>query len=140
MADRGAGGSTAKCHCGRVSIDVAAPVSQVTYCNCSLCHTTGVRWFYVEADRIALPADPALTQTYAWNGEHVDFHRCTQCGCVTHWVPRDSARTRHGVNARLFPPQVSAAAEIEYQDGAETGVFADCPCTTDATRASSHKQ
>lgn len=127
MAEAELAATTAQCHCGRVRIGIAVPLTEVTYCNCSLCHSTGVRWFYPEVEQITLPNDAALTQTYAWNGKHVDFHRCSNCGCVTHWVPRDAKRTQRGVNARLLPPEVLTTAAIKYQDGAKSGLFADCP-------------
>ncbi|KWT69461.1 hypothetical protein APY04_1544 [Hyphomicrobium sulfonivorans] len=64
-----------------------------------------------------------LTDTYAWNGENVDFHRCKICGCLTHWYPRSRKRNRMGINARLLDPQSLAAAEIRYKDSAGTGLF-----------------
>lgn len=117
--------TAAACHCGAIKIVVACDPSEVTDCNCSLCRRYGVLWaYYVVSDIVALP-DPTLTETYAWNGRHVDFHRCRHCGCVTHWMPRNPARTRRGLNARLFPAQVLAAARIRYRDGAGTGKYLD---------------
>lgn len=115
----------ATCHCGAVSLALGDPPAEVTDCNCSLCRKTGVLWFYLSAaDIIDLP-DAALTQTYAWNGRHVDFHRCRSCGCVTHWIPRDARRGRRGVNARLLAPELLAAARVRHRDGAGTGAYLD---------------
>ena len=130
MAGDDAWGVAGQCHCGAVRIRLAAAPARVTRCNCSLCHATGALWCYVEASDVDLPRDAGLTETYAWNGKHVDFHRCRNCGCVTHWVPRDRSRGRRGINARLFAPAVLAAASMTYRDGAETGLFADCPPVT----------
>jgi hypothetical protein len=111
----------AACHCGAVQISVADYPTEVTDCNCSLCRSYGVLWAY---DILSLP-DDSLTDTYAWNGRNVDFHRCRNCGCVTHWMPRDSNRDRHGINARLFSTHVLTDARIRHRDGANTGKYLD---------------
>lgn len=112
--------AVASCHCGAIQIAVTAYPAEVTECNCSLCRSYGVLWaYYAIGDIVSLPA-ASLTDTYAWGDRHVDFHRCRGCGCVTHWVPRDPARDRRGINARLFPAQVLAASRIRHRDGAST--------------------
>jgi hypothetical protein len=84
-----------------------------------------VLWAYLtDADVTVIP-DPPPTNTYAWNGRHVDSHHCRTCGCVTHWTPRDPTRQRRGINARLLPPDVLAAAKVRHLDGAETGEYLD---------------
>lgn len=115
----------AACHCGAVTVSLAAWPTEVTDCNCSLCRSYGVRWAYVSAGDITTLPDLALTETYAWNGRHVDFHRCRNCGCITHWLPRDPGRDRRGVNVRLLPPAVLAAARVRHRDGAGTGEYLD---------------
>ncbi len=122
---RFSGETTATCHCSAVTIVLAKAPTEVTECNCSLCRRYGVIWAYYPAGEIAVNPDPAPTDTYAWNGRHVDFHRCDQCGCVTHWMPRDLTRDRRGINARLLPPDVLAAAKVRHLDGADTGKYLD---------------
>jgi hypothetical protein len=115
----------AKCHCGAVTIVLAAYPTEITDCNCSLCRSYGVLWaYYSVSDIISMP-DPSVTHTYAWNGRYVDFHRCRNCGCITHWMPRDAKRDRRGINARLLPAEVLAAARIRHKDGAGTGKYLD---------------
>lgn len=65
------------------------------------------------------------TQTYLWHDRSIAFHRCTACGCVTHWAPVDPARKRMGINARLLPPEVLAAARVRHLDGAGTEAYVD---------------
>jgi hypothetical protein len=115
----------AKCHCGAVSISLAAYPTEITECNCSLCRSYGVLWAYYSVRDILSMPDPALTDRYAWNGRHVDFHRCRNCGCVTHWVPRNSKRERRGINARLLPASALDAARLRRRDGANTGEYLD---------------
>lgn len=114
----------ARCHCGAVKIELQAYPSEITVCNCSLCRSYGIRWAYFPASDISVPHD-AQTKTYAWNGRNVDFHRCTNCGCVTHWMPRDRSRNRRGVNANLMPVQAIAGCRVRHRDGAKTGIHRD---------------
>ena len=115
----------ASCHCDAVQVEVSDYPSEITECNCSLCRSYGVLWaYYSVSDVLSLP-DNSLTDTYAWNGRNVDFHRCSNCGCITHWVPRDLKRDRRGINARLFPGDVLAAAKVRHRDGANSGKYLD---------------
>lgn len=114
----------ASCHCGAVSIALTAYPSVVTECNCSLCRSYGVVWAYYTADNVSVPAD-AQTDSYACNGQNVDFHRCSSCGCTTHWVPRDARRNRRGINARLLPREQLEKARLRHRDGANTGEYLD---------------
>lgn len=112
----------ATCHCGKVSITLAAPPTTITHCNCNLCRRYGVLWaYYGKAEVIVSPL--ADTHTYAWNGRNVDFHRCADCGCVTHWWPRNTSRDRVGINARLLDPPLAMAAAMIQKDAAENGFF-----------------
>ena len=113
---------TATCHCGAVSITLATSPAEITHCNCSLCRTYGVLWAYYPMSDVTISARMP-TQTYAWNGKNVDFHRCANCGCVTHWWPRRAGRDRLGVNARLLAPGLVSAATIHRKDAAGTGLF-----------------
>jgi hypothetical protein len=115
----------ATCHCGAVTISLTAYPTEVTHCNCSLCHSYGVIWAYYSVSEIVSLPDPSLTDRYAWNGRHVDFHRCRNCGCVTHWMPRKAGRDRRGINARLLPASVLEAARVRHRDGANTGKYLD---------------
>lgn len=120
-----ASGTNATCHCGAVTISLAARPAEVTECNCSLCRSYGVVWYYCDASELTISPDSSPTETYAWNGRNVDFHRCRSCGCITHWLPRDPARAKRGINARLLPPQVLASAKLRHLDGAGTGEYCD---------------
>ena len=113
------------CHCGAVQFELAHPPETVTECNCSFCRRVGVLWAYYAADDVTLLTEPLSTNTYAWNGKHVDFHRCATCGCLTHWVPRAAGRNQRGFNARLLDPDVLAAARLRHKDGAVTGKYLD---------------
>lgn len=115
----------AQCHCGAVTITLAALPSEVVKCNCSLCRKYGVLWAYPSAADVLISPDPPPTEAYAWNGRNVDFHRCRACGCITHWMPRDRKRESRGVNAHLLSPETLAAIPVRLRNGAGTGLFTD---------------
>jgi hypothetical protein len=115
----------ASCHCGSVHLEIDAPPREVTECNCSICRRYRVLWAYYPPDRVrVLPPDPP-TNVYVWNGRTTEFHRCRNCGCVSHWSPVDRERNRMGVNARLMDPDILAGARVRNLDGADTDQYID---------------
>lgn len=64
-------------------------------CNCSICR-----------------------RYYLWGEKSIEFHRCQNCGCVTHWAAVDRGADRMGVNARLMAPEILAAARLRHSDNA----------------------
>lgn len=119
-----AGSIHATCHCGAIAISLASAPAEIVSCNCSLCRSYGVVWAYYRADEVDVLGD-AATDTYAWNGRNVDFHRCRLCGCLTHWIPRDQSRDKRGVNANLIPLDLLPEVRLRHRDGAETGKMLD---------------
>ena len=59
------------------------------------------------------------------NKRELQFNRCAACGCVTHWAALEASRRWMGVNARLFEPEVLAAATVRRLDGANTWKYLD---------------
>jgi hypothetical protein len=115
----------ASCHCGSVRLEIDAPPSEVTECNCSICRRYGVLWAYYPPVRVrVLPPDPP-TDVYAWGDKSIEFHRCRNCGCVSHWAAVNRGRDRMGVNARLMAPEVLAGARVRHLDGANTERYID---------------
>jgi hypothetical protein len=111
------------CHCGRVKTELPEPPETVTDCNCSICRRYGVLWVYYPLDQVHVTG--GRTDVYMWDDKSIEFHRCTNCGCVTHWAPVDPALKRMGVNARLMTPEVVARAQVRHLDGAVTERYLD---------------
>ena len=114
----------ASCHCGACVVAVAAAPVEVTDCNCSICRRYGVLWAYYKPADVDLSGVGA-TDTYAWADRSIAFYRCAACGCVTHWAAVNPARQRMGINARLLPSDVLAAARVRLLDGAVTEAYLD---------------
>ena len=108
----------ASCHCGVVVLDITEASSEVTDCNCSICRRYGVLWAYYSPKQVQLlPPDP-VTDIYMWDDRSIAFHRCRNCGCVTHWSAVDKTVDRMGVNTRLMALDVVARARVRRFDGA----------------------
>ena len=124
MAD----GIEAVCHCGAVRLSVPEAPTSVTSCNCTLCHAYGALWAYYSDADVCLPA-AELTQRYSHGDKMIAFHRCSNCGCTTHWVGLDAAggaterssnAGRMAINARLLPRAVLQGASVRALDGLES--------------------
>ena len=108
----------ASCHCGAVRFAVETAPVEVTDCNCSICRRYGGLWAYYQQPQVRFAADNGPTDIYVWRHHMLEFHRCRACGCLTHWSAVDPAYLRMGVNARLMPPEVLAAAPVSPFNGA----------------------
>ena len=82
-------------------------------------------WAYYRPVQVQIVAASGATDIYMWDDRSIEFHRCRVCGCVTHWAPVDRERDRMGVNARLMPLEVLAAAHVRKLDGAVTERYVD---------------
>ena len=115
----------ASCHCGAVRLAIETPPETVTDCNCSICRRYGVLWAYYSPRRVGIAPSSGATNVYMWDDRSIEFHRCKNCGCVTHWAAVDKNRDRMGVNARLLPLEILAAARVRKLDGAVTEKYLD---------------
>lgn len=113
------------CHCGTVRLEILSAPEEVTDCNCSICRRYGVLWAYYAPAHVRIIATEDATESYLWGDKSIEFHRCQNCGCVTHWAAVDQPADRMGVNARLMTPEVLAAARPRRLDGADTWKYLD---------------
>lgn len=116
---------TASCHCGQVTLEIETAPTQVTDCTCSICRRYGVLWAYYPPSQVRITG--GKSDAYMWGPRSLAFHRCSGCGCVTHWAPAHPDRDpdRMGVNARLMPLEILAQARVRHLDGAVTERYID---------------
>jgi hypothetical protein len=107
----------AACHCSRVLIGVLHAPETVNDCTCSICRRYGTLWAYYSPKLVEITPAAGATDIYQWGERRLEFHRCKDCGCITHWAPVDESLDRRGVNARLMPPEVLAAARRLTNNG-----------------------
>jgi hypothetical protein len=80
---------------------------------------------YYSPKRVRIAAGAAGTDVYMWNDRSIEFHRCRDCGCVTHWASVDKSFDRMGVNALLMPLEILARTHVRRLDGANAGKYLD---------------
>ena len=115
----------ASCHCGAVVLEVDSPPAEVNDCHCSICRRYGTLWAYYAPESVRMLPSKPLTDAYLWGDGTLEFHRCQNCGCVSHWAAVDRKRNRMAVNARLMPPEILAGARVRHRDGADTNRYTD---------------
>ncbi len=105
------------CHCGRISIQVEPPV-QVTSCNCSICSRYQALWGYYQPDEVTIDTAPDSESVYIWGDRELEFVRCSNCGCVTHYrtLPNDDD-PRIAVNFRMLVDGTLVDTPVRYFDG-----------------------
>ncbi len=106
----------ASCHYGAVKLVIAEAPTEVTSCNCTICHRLGTLWAYYQTSQVQITG---TTTTYQRGDKTINFHHCATCGCTTHWspLPHREEIDRLGINARLLDPGVLAAARVRRLDG-----------------------
>jgi len=104
---------TGRCHCGEVQVSVISAPAEVTECHCSICRRYAPLWTYYQTGDVLLSGP---TDIYRWGRQHIDFHRCHQCGCVMAWMPRGDY-PECGINARMLDGfDLSAVSLIVEED------------------------
>ena len=94
-----------RCHCGAITIVLAAPPTQILQCNCSLCAKTGWMGVYGHPDAISIFGAENCTG-YVQGDRTITVWHCRTCGIPTHWTPLTAPPDRMGVNIRLFVPEL----------------------------------
>ncbi len=113
------------CHCGALTIEIPAPPTEITSCNCSICRRLGTLWAYYPAEQVTVSGHPESTDSYVHGDRTLRLVRCKTCGCVSHWEPLDakpgtSNDVRVGVNIRNFDPRLIDNTRMRLLDGADT--------------------
>jgi hypothetical protein len=105
------------CHCGSIRIE-AEPPAQVTVCNCSICSRYQALWGYYSPQQVRLEARPGAERVYTWGDKELEFVRCSNCGCVTHYrtLP-GQPDPRIAVNFRMLVEGTVEGIPVRQFDG-----------------------
>lgn len=101
-----------QCHCGEVKIRVPHLPGTLNRCSCSICKRYGALWGYYAPDTVQISGP---TDTYVWGDRMIAFHRCQNCGVVTHWANLDKNAAKMGVNMQIANAETIAG--IPERDG-----------------------
>lgn len=116
----------AACHCTAVRFELAKAPEWVLDCSCTLCRRYGALWAYPDpdADEVRFVQGADATDTYVWGDRMLAFHRCRECGCVTHMAALPPYPPRvYGINARMIPTLDPATVRLRQRDNGHTGRF-----------------
>jgi hypothetical protein len=107
--------NTATCHCGRVRIHVRQLPRTLTKCDCSICRRYGALWAYYQPSSVRVEAPRSGLDTYAWNRRIREYHRCKNCGCITHYTYRKKRSSDTvAVNANNFELSAIAGSRVRH--------------------------
>jgi len=107
-----------ECHCKNVIIEVDKP-KQVTECNCSICNRYMSLWGYYQIEEPKIDIGHYGTDSYSWGDNELDFIRCGNCGCITHYQTKEGQKDpRVAINFGLARSQV-ADVQVRYFAGAD---------------------
>ena len=98
-----------ECHCGNVKIAVEKIPDEMTSCNCSICNRLGALWAYYDGETVKVMVGEKPQKSYSWNEKTIDYHRCSECGCTTHYSRKEAkGRVLIAINCRMAElPDVS---------------------------------
>jgi len=98
----------AKCHCGRVRLQLPSKPTSLNECHCTVCYQYGALWAYYERkDVVVTTASDTTLQAYIRDDSDGDlsFNRCGHCGCMVCWTVVGEwpvQEQKMGVNCRML--------------------------------------
>jgi len=104
------------CHCGRVRFRVAAEITGVTDCNCSICTKKGFLHLIVPSEQFELLSGADALTTYRFGTGVAKHTFCRRCGIHPFYVPR-SDPDKIDVNVRCLDGIDISTIDIERFDG-----------------------
>ena len=101
-----------ECHCGQIKIALQAAPEKLNRCSCSICRRYGALWAYFDQSSLKISGE---TDTYVWGDKMIAFHRCPNCGVLTHWSHIDGDVGKIGINMQNADQGI--LREIPQYDG-----------------------
>ena len=115
----------AECHCGNIKLEANSLPVSVTNCNCSICNRYGALWAYYTPGDVSIN-EGQPSSVYSWGEKNIEFHYCTICGCVTHYVSvKEYKGERVAINARMMKPETISSIPVRNFDGAVSWKYLD---------------
>jgi hypothetical protein len=106
------------CHCGRVRFRIAADLSQLVRCTCSMCTKKAMLGCYVTAEDFKLLQGEEDLALYQFNKKIAKHYFCRTCGIHSFMRPRSNP-SAYAVNARCLDDfdLETASYEVKLFDG-----------------------
>ena len=117
--DNESGKIQAQCHCGNIQISVEKLTETITSCNCSICGKYAAVWAYYKPELVVITYREQNSEFYIWGDRELEFHHCTKCGCVTHYVTVEVGDGAiFALNTRMLDSELLKDIPVRYVDGA----------------------
>jgi hypothetical protein len=114
----------AACHCTAVRLEIDEAPAKVLECSCTVCRRYGALWAYPAPGQVMIVLGADAKDQYVWGDKALAFHRCKECGCVTHMTAIDADPPRiYGINVRMIPTLDPASVKVRQIDNGHTGFF-----------------
>ena len=107
---------TGSCHCGRVTFEVTADITNVVECTCSICRKKGALHFRAELEQVHITAGKDVLSIYQFNTKTAQHYFCRTCGIQTFSHSR-LAPDKWTVNVRCLDGLDIASLKISSFDG-----------------------
>jgi hypothetical protein len=104
------------CHCGAVTFRIAAEITGVYRCDCSLCRMKGALMTTVHEDAFTLLAGADLLSEYNWNTGIARHFFCSKCGIYPFHRKR-AMPDHYGVNVHCLTGVDGSALAVRQAEG-----------------------
>ncbi|MDS1864315.1 aldehyde-activating protein [Vibrio vulnificus] len=106
------------CHCENVTLILSEIPTEVGECNCSICRRYAASWAYFSPEQVEVTMTKP-TDIYCWGDKEVEFHWCSVCGCITHYVTTAKCLDKIlAVNMRMAEAEVLSGIAVRNINGA----------------------
>jgi hypothetical protein len=104
------------CHCGRVTFELQAKLTNAMDCNCSLCRRKGALWHGASDSRLRILSGEEDLVLYQFGTLTAKHYSCKYCGISPFTRPRLDP-SKWAVNVRCIDGLDLSALEIRKFDG-----------------------
>jgi hypothetical protein len=111
------------CHCGAVQFRIAAEITDVYRCDCSLCRMKGALMTTVHEDAVTLLSGADVLSEYNWNTGIARHFFCAVCGIYPFHKKR-AMPDHYGVNVHCLKGFDAAGLSVRQASGLDMTVKA----------------
>lgn len=107
------------CHCGNVTWDVEADITEVLDCNCSHCSRKGFLLTFVPESQFHLKSGAEHLAEYQFHKKHINHLFCNTCGVESFARGADGeGNVMIAINVRCIPEIEPTSLTVNKYDGA----------------------
>jgi len=114
------------CHCGTVRFRVAAELTELTTCDCSLCTKRNALMAKVPEQALSILAGEDALTLYEWNTRKAKHYFCSRCGIYVFHRKR-AAPDHFGLNVFCLAEFDPSSLPVRATEGANMTVVAPAP-------------